>query len=1517
MGNMKKANAPRINFFDGQRVTERDLDEEQIHHRSLVSELNIDFHGSGVVQDAPFGERILLDTSAPGAHSSGANPSEFKIESGSFDGSAVYFDRQPADSAHGERIEVEAHGLNLGGRHAAKVLILGKRFNGIGDSGLLTSEILEFKDNEVQVTENYYTSISGVIFNNFSGGTGRTEFLSYAESLNSISDAGGGFIFREAEPLKVFARTTSSFQVESPNIGISNFISSDPEKTIKDEIIDLLGSENSISDLYIELESESKVSFAAASSDSPMYGQKFLSRTNNLQRVDLLVSIEEDLDADAGLEYEFSGDIVVSIHKLSTETKCSSDHVPDNFIDFDPEPEPIAERAYSQEDLKDLGYELSSTPKIVSFNFADMLIADPDIEPSMEVDKYYVVLISRRGSNKTGTILLEKGYDAVSRKEDNGQDLSVTERFGRQQSRYVEYDSKNRVYVDDITASLWFVIHSDSIEVTNGSAYASDGTPITLPKTEEYVGGTHISKFERNISISDVSEGGTNYLTLSREDKFSDPKTHPRTGNLVYSKIEDYPSFGMIKDLDSLDYNNPSIFLGKISDKNVRDSSIFSGEIDLPGMIEANEVVIVNPEAALVAANLVGQVITPDTDCECTSRYRIIEAICEEVLTGDLDGDNEITSNDIIELLNVVGNTINSETTERRILGGEFGIIDFLKADLNADGSVDGTDIELMEDAVDGYVNFSADETFKILRLRLENIFESSDYPEVFSDSVSSGSSASGGNVISFSTSSDLEALAIRVGDKIEIPSDQADAGEFEITAKTVGTSGLDVSVVVSSMDGADVEFSGASDFNVIIISGTRVNVFADNINLMSVPFVKKNYSISSIGAAFDERFVDICDLRRFVESTLIEEHIETCICQEPKCIDGSLCTPQFKTQKILANDLFIPNGEIYSEPGIPYHGDFEYSNVTIPLPPGSIEGCSINLYTNFIKSDEGKCFTASGYPAMKFSDGTYVGCEDSATDTDITKGRVKFSKAIASLHVDALVDGYVVDGYADEAEATTATELIGEELSESSYIYFSEWAESLGNASSSVLAIDKDDGTKSTRGIKFDITTIEFSTEKYGRVEYPSAAPGMSGDFIIDFRAARSAWESDLFFTGKASFFSTIDIVNDDGTWAELKVGWREVAGHGLGVFFSGEIFNADGALIYDFDYFDDYAEKLGEDMLFRVRRVNEVVTAYYFDDNSIDVLANPTGQYIRIGENPDLHPGIGDATVDFEVANYDTPSAGVNFAVRLHEVVLQSDLESDNLLGESIIVGRDALAGASRVTATFPLNLTSKTNIVSASLKMTAYQPILSYDKFNITPYNIMNADNLGALFDYPLEHNDSFVSTFVPGEVAVGETFEVDVTSHVIFWLSQSGHLPGYYKAILIEASTDATTSIEVGADITLEILYEDVTTGVIFKVGVSLDPQTGIATLRTKNVLYDALNAENRTVLNFGIYLKKSGFVNGDVEVNIKDLDRIGLGLCSDIEAFEEDELCFFVVADTRVGSYVDGPWPCNLGAGADS
>ena len=68
---MAKANReklPRVNFFDGQRITEADLDDEQIHHRGSVSNLIRDFHGSGIVRDRLFESRILLDTSDPGSY---------------------------------------------------------------------------------------------------------------------------------------------------------------------------------------------------------------------------------------------------------------------------------------------------------------------------------------------------------------------------------------------------------------------------------------------------------------------------------------------------------------------------------------------------------------------------------------------------------------------------------------------------------------------------------------------------------------------------------------------------------------------------------------------------------------------------------------------------------------------------------------------------------------------------------------------------------------------------------------------------------------------------------------------------------------------------------------------------------------------------------------------------------------------------------------------------------------------------------------------------------------------------------------------------------------------------------------------------------------------------------------------------------------------------------------------------------------------------------------------------------
>jgi hypothetical protein len=813
------------------------------------------------------------------------------------------------------------------------------------------------------------------------------------------------------------------------------------------------------------------------------------------------------------------------------------------------------------------------------------------------------------------------------------------------------------------------------------------------------------------------------------------------------------------------------------------------------------------------------------------------------------------------------------------------------------------------------------DESFNVLRLKLENILEEDDFPTLFdstefddwSDVTATTDDAE--DTVNFTVETENEALALRVGDEITISSESSSAGTYIIYSKTVDTDGVSIVVSVTDTDGEAVAFDASSGFDIVIVSGTRVNTYSDNMKLLNVPFEEKNWLITYIGAPHDDTFIDICDLRRYSETNFTEEYEESCVCDEEVCIEEDDCAPVYKNQKVLANDLFIPSGEIYKEPGVPYHGDIEFSTITIPLPPGTVDDCQIDLYTNFIKAESGTCETESGYPAMKFSDGTYVGCEDSGSETDLTKGRIKFSQCISSLYVDAFVDGYAVDGYADETETAESAEVISESFVDFTYPDsngFTEWVYTPSTNASITMASGVNEPAV------FLLTTMN-ADERKAIIEYPDVPDSidskLSGDFIIDFKMSRTVWEdSDLLF-GKVGFFTTVTITNDD-TETTLELGWRLTGSGVTEMYYSGVTINSDTtSLISDFDFAIDAADDLNDEIIFRLRRTNEAVFALYYDDTLIDSTDNISGQFIRIGETPDVQPGAGDADVSFQIAqysypNYDPPK---NFSGTLHSLVMRhsysasSDLEEDSI---TISIDSDSLIN--RATATFPLMLTQRTNVIGATLSMTTTEAVSASDgaeDYNIIPYNILNADNLGTVIDYPLEDNDSFVVTFQPGEIASGTTIDVDVTTLALYFLSQAGHLPGFYKALIIEPSGSADTIMSISPEMSFEIEYEEVTTGVIFKVGISLDATTGIATLQTKNILYDTLNESNRTVLQFGVHLKKSGFRNDDVMVGIKDLSRIGIGVCVEETDFEDDDLCFFIAGSTATGTFVEGPFPC--------
>lgn len=1516
MSKSNRVNFPRVNFFDGQRVTESDLDTEQIYHRNLFSNAILDFHQSGIVRDRVFESTILLDTSMPSAFSEGTNPSDLKIKAGSFDGSAISVDRQPTDREFGNRLEVEAFGLNIGGRTRAKILILGTRFCSTIPNGELVTEVLEFDKNDIKLTKNFYTRVIAVFFNNFSGGSGKTEYSAFAESENTLG-SGGKFVIRESEPLKVFAKTDLVNYSDSPNYDLATFITSSTSLSIGDEIQLALGSSYSFNDLYFELSAARSFLFEPNANATISYGQKFLAVSDNIQRVDLLLYVPANEAAPAGSEYDFSGELVISIHPLLENIKCITDPSPQNLLDFDPDSSPLVEVSYSQEDLADMGIVLRDTPTLVSIDFASSLIADPNIEPSLVAGKYYALMITRRADNSTGTIGVPAGFYRPTRKVSNGQILTPEEQFGRQNHRLIEFDPNKDSFVDYHDLSMWLKIHSDSVEITDGQAYSSDGFPISVPKVLDYVGSTKIPFYLNNINLTSVSEGSRNYIALYREDNFTDPATHPRTGNFVNTKIEDSPVIGVLSSDDLADQIEDSpLLLARVTDENVREAQDITGIADKPGIIYRNYALFINPSSEMLNSNLVGRVFTPDLDCDCNSSYRITSVEHETAFLGDFNSSGTYDTEDIEALLQLVGNTVGTPTTDRKILGGEIELKDLTKADLNADGTVDGEDIELLEDAVDGFVNFSSDQTICLLKINVENILESNDYPVIFNSTstpstLNSGETSANTNLFTFNVSSEEEGLAIRLGEEVVISGGASDSGTYKVLSKEFDPVNLLVTLGLEESSGGSASFAGETNLDAAIVSGTKTNMLADNLRLLSVPYTAKNWSIFYAAHPHSESQIFVCDLRRYVETNIIEEEVKTCICDEPTCQTPDICSPILKNQKIIPNDLFIPSGEIYSEPGVPYHGDIEFANISIPLPPGSIGDCQIDLYNNFIKSKDGSCKTAAGYPAMVYSDGTYVGCEDSESNTDLLKNRVKITQCIASLHVDALVDGYAVDGYADEQNVTAANEIISESFSNYSYpssTGFSDWSV-LDPSSGTYFTITSP--TTPNTPVEFLLETISAGDRSAGII-YPTSLSDISGDFVVDFIASRVTWSDSSLTTGEVKFFGELIIPNNDGTKTELKLGWRIVAGGDTELFYSGAIKNSiTEAVISDFDRSVIAGDDLGDLITFRFRRTGEAVFGMYYDETKLDE-ASIDGKFIKVGVATGFVSGSGNAELNFKINQSLTPNVSQIFYTKLHSVIIDYNYSSfDATTEQSLEISRDITGAFNRLTFGLPFSLTQRTNIVSAELEFVLAEDFAGGGSFNLIPLEVINANNLGTIIDYPQTTNNSIVGSFTSSALPAGSTLTVDVTGMVVYLLSRSGHLPGFSKGLILEADQSSVTSLFITSSINLTIFYEDITSGVIFKVGAKLDPKTGIVSLDTRNILYDYANPSNRTVLNFGVYLKKSGFKNNDVSVSISDLSRLGVGSCSDESVIADEDLCFFISGNTATGTFVEGPFPCNF------
>ena len=381
MSSSEKVKITRVNYFDGQKITENDLDSDQNYFRSLISNLVLDFHSSGVLQKR-LQKKMLFDSSRPGLY--GENLRKPIIDLGNYDGKYITLDAQPSDPEFGTRLVFKLDGTESRGRESTKVMIIGNTYNALNSAGNIETEVFTLKRDQEYISNHFYTNIYGIILNNFSGGTGKNFFKTSVENKENVSD--GRLLVYEPDPLTVYPDIVNISQTQSPNFDLMNFVSSSNTRTIQDEISDALTGDASVDQAYIDFETKQELLLRKNDDINIKYGQKFLSKNNNIQKVDIYLSVEAD--STLSDPYEWAGELIFSLYELSTEVDCSSTVAPETLLGFNPEISPIVQLSYDMDDMKALGLKLTDIPQKFSIDLSSTSTAVPS-SGYIKKDKYY------------------------------------------------------------------------------------------------------------------------------------------------------------------------------------------------------------------------------------------------------------------------------------------------------------------------------------------------------------------------------------------------------------------------------------------------------------------------------------------------------------------------------------------------------------------------------------------------------------------------------------------------------------------------------------------------------------------------------------------------------------------------------------------------------------------------------------------------------------------------------------------------------------------------------------------------------------------------------------------------------------------------------------------------------------------------------------------------------------------------------------------------------------------------
>ena len=646
-------------WHDAQRVDQSDMVVEQ--DRNIQKDASIiDSHfGSGVLLESP-SQNIVFDSDSLTA-------AQASLEAaGNFDGTGLDVHSQPSDINLGNQIEVELTGSSAFGRLSSKVAIIGLSF----DDEIQMDRMYFYRDGK-QVTSKHYKRILSIFFNDFKGNN------------NCSRNLGGRFVLREAFSFQLSEDPIMTSQDVHPDIFWRDFKVSDSTIGLFTTIQNGVGTEYSVDGLSINVTPRTERELVANDVTGQL-GQKFQAKTDNIQKITLLLGARRDDTADEANRFDWTGDLVVSVYSLQTSTNCPTDIVPELAIEFDPSYKPITQLSYSQSELQSLGYVLTDVPQPVDFVFNATLLgsgATSGIIPG----NFYAVTVGRSGAATAGTIFASIGNDRLSN------------------SRLTVFTG---IWTDVPEEDLWFQVWTDAAKIADGQGY-DNGNGMLYEKTvtDESTGATIDNQIKYN-SFNDTGEGIQNIGILQAIEDESVTSQDERTGNQVFSRKTFVPSFSFVSEsgLATLKNTSNPLVIGCVEDLNPKINALIQGTQSLPGLAKDDTFTVVNPNPDLLSNNLIGSKLIPNSGC-LENEYRIFKtSLCTDGY-GDVNGDGYIDQNDIAAATALIGEGLALATTQQKIVDGYITTLELIRADVDGDGYVSAADVDLITNFVNRTIN--------------------------------------------------------------------------------------------------------------------------------------------------------------------------------------------------------------------------------------------------------------------------------------------------------------------------------------------------------------------------------------------------------------------------------------------------------------------------------------------------------------------------------------------------------------------------------------------------------------------------------------------------------------------------------------------------------------------------------------------------------------------------------------------------------------------------------------------